>query len=157
MTLCILGNWVAPLLARSLFGCGRAESAPAAAGVKMNGKAHRDVIAKRDAVEKPVDPWLERFNAKCDSIEKSLATLRRMLVILIILVIVLYPLIIGFLLYIGGYLRAFAPYPARVPGAYYGYPTQTPCCPREDCLGSRTGGLGARNSRDAQSRGCLSP
>lgn len=103
--------------------------------VKERFRSVKELFA---ALEKTVtarfDGMIARFdgtNARIDSLEKSIESLRWMVGLLIALVIALIALVVGSLFFFRFWLTTYPDYPARVPGAYYGEPPQTPAAPEK--------------------------
>ena len=104
----------------------------------------KGVTARFDALEKRLNARFDaceatlnarhevhekRLNTKFDSLMRSIATLRWMVIVLIILVVVLFALIVGSMFFLRSSLPPFATYPARIPQAYVGCPLQSPPAP----------------------------
>lgn len=92
------------------------------------------MIARFDGMIARLDGTIARLdgtNARLDSLEKSIESLRWMVGLLIALVIALIALVVGSLFFFRFWLTTYPDYPARVPGAYYGEPPQTPAAPEK--------------------------
>ena len=94
----------------------------------------KTVTARFDGMIARFDGMIARLdgtNARIDSLEKSIESLRWMVGLLIALVIALIALVVGSLFFFRFWLTTYPDYPARVPGAYYGEPPQTPAAPEK--------------------------